>query len=86
MDKPADSVNFNCPCKNDSIAITPPYVGTDYYGESDVYVCCPWNTVVAGDPLWDGQQCGGGEASCCTNSNCHGSSRYSTKPPLRTLK
>ena len=69
FDKPTDSVNFNCPCKNDSIAITPPYVGTDYYCESGVNVCCPWNTVVTANPLWDGQQCGGGEASCCTNSN-----------------
>ena len=35
FDKPTDSVNFySCPCKNDSIAITPPYVGTDYYCES----------------------------------------------------
>ena len=69
FDKPTDSVNFNCPCKSDSIAITPPYVGTDYYCESGVYRCCPWNMVVAADPLWDGQQCGGGEAPCCTHPN-----------------
>ena len=56
-----NSVNFNCPCKNNSIAITLPYyVGSDYYCESGVNIYCPWNTVIAADPLWDGQQCGGG--------------------------
>ena len=35
---------------------------TDYYCESGVNTCCPWNIIVAGDPLWDGQQCGGGKA------------------------
>ena len=28
-----------------------------------------WNTIFATDPLWDGQQCGGGEAPCCTHPN-----------------
>ena len=60
---------YNCPCKQDTIAITPSYVGTDYYCESGVNTCCPWNILVAADPLWDGQQCGGGEAPCCSHPN-----------------
>ena len=69
LDTTGDTVNYNCPCKQDSAGITPPYVGTDYYCESGINNCCPWNTVVAADPLWDGQQCGGGEAPCCTHPN-----------------
>ena len=45
------------------------YVGTDYYCESGIKNCSPWNIVAAGDPLWDGQQCSGGEAPCCTHPN-----------------
>ena len=61
----------NCPCKQNSTGITPPYVGTDYLCESGFSICCghEWNTVFAADPLWDGQQCGGLEAPCCTHPN-----------------
>ena len=40
FDKPINnSVNFNCPCKKNSIAITfPYYVGSDYYCESGVNI------------------------------------------------
>ena len=68
---PYDTVTStaNCPCKHVSTVITPPYVGTDYYCESGVNICCLWNAVAAADPLWDGQQCGGGEVPCCTHPN-----------------
>ena len=40
--------------------------GTHYYCESGTHSCylerCYYN-----DPLWDGQQCGGSEAPCCTH-------------------
>ena len=59
---------FDCPCKDGSIAITPPYVGTDCYCEYGTHWCCP-TLLIYNDPLWDGQQCGGGEAPCCTHPN-----------------
>ena len=59
---------FDCPCKDGSIAITPPYVGTDCYCEYGTHWCCP-TLLIYNDPLWDGQQCGGGEAPCCTHLN-----------------
>ena len=63
-----DDGSYNCPCKQNSIAVTPPYVSTDYYCESGVRLCCP-PPYFYNDPLWDGQQCGGGEAPCCTHLN-----------------
>ena len=62
-------LNYDCPCKQNSIAITPPFVGTDYYCESGIEICCPSIGSLSNDPLWDGQQCGGGEAPCCTQPN-----------------
>ena len=44
------------------------YVGTDYYCESGTHSCCPVS-LFYNDPLWDGQQCGGGGAPCCTHPN-----------------
>ena len=60
--------SYDCPCKQNSTTVTPPYVGTDYYCESGVHLCCPVPHFY-NDPLWDGQQCGGGEAPCCTHPN-----------------
>ena len=60
--------SYDCPCKQNSSTVTPPYVGTDYYCESGVHLCCPVPHFY-NDPLWDGQQCGGGEAPCCTQHN-----------------
>ena len=67
-DTTANSDPFGCPCKQGSTVITPPYVGTDYYCESGTHSCCP-EPLFYNDPLWDGQQCGGGEAPCCTHPN-----------------
>ena len=57
---------FLCPCNTGSTAVVPPYVGSDYYcetgnnGEGSLIKFFP------DDPLWDGQQCPGEEAPCCT--------------------
>ena len=47
-----DNFNYNCPCKQNSTGITPPCVGTDYFCESGVSICCAneWNTVFDADP------------------------------------
>ena len=50
----------SCPCNHGSTAQSPPFVGDDYYCES---------ATATSDPLWDGQQCGGLEAPCCTHPN-----------------
>ena len=60
---------LNCPCNKDNPAVVPPYVGSDYYcetGDND-YSCCA--TFYPNDALWDGQQCPGEEAPCCTHPN-----------------
>ena len=67
-DTTANSDPFGCPCKQGSTIVTPPYVGTDYYCESGTHLCCP-SSLYYNDPLWDGQQCGGGGAPCCTRPN-----------------
>ena len=57
----------SCPCNNGSTHQVPPYVGSDYYCESGNNAGCP--NVVFPDVLWDGQQCDGLEAPCCTHPN-----------------
>ena len=61
----------NCPCTNGSSQADniQSFVGDNYYCESGNpdpnYM---WsNSLYPDDPLWDGQQCIGVEASCCTN-------------------
>ena len=60
----------DCPC-NTGIAVVPPFfVGSDYYcetGDNDK-TCCAFE-IYGFDPLWDGQQCPGEEAPCCTHPN-----------------
>ena len=60
--------SYDCPCKQNSTTVPPPYVGIDYYCESGVCLCCPPPYFYI-DPLWDGQLCGGGEPPCCTHPN-----------------
>ena len=45
-----------------------PYIGNNYYCESgnSTYECKIFHN---SDTLWDGQQCGGAEAPCCTHPN-----------------
>ena len=66
----SDTGTSSCPCKQSSTAAVPSYVGTDYYCEVGVEDSNTATlTVYTNDPLWDGQQCGGGEAPCCTHPN-----------------
>ena len=65
--------DYDCPCNMGSIAEPPPYDGSDYYmycesgyNSAGVNSCSIFQN---SDPLWDGQQCGGGEAPCCTHPN-----------------
>ena len=61
----------NCPCNDGSGFVPPPFVGSDYYcetGDND-NTCCDSSTLYSNDPLWDGQQCPGVEAPCCTHPN-----------------
>ena len=59
----------SCPCNTDSAAQVPPYVGSDYYCETgNNGVGTIWG-FLPDDPLWDGQQCDGVEAPCCTRPN-----------------
>ena len=61
--------NDVCPYNTGSIAKVPPYVGSDYYCETGYH----GNDVVfeffPNDVLWDGKQCDGLEAPCCTQPN-----------------
>ena len=60
---------YCCQCNTGSTETTvPSFVGSDYYCESGI-ASGSWNNVLyPNDPLWDGQQCGGLEGPCCTNS------------------
>ena len=62
---------FNCPCNTGNAVAPPPFVGSDYYCETgnNGYTCCDFTANYPNDPLWDGQQCPGEEAPCCTHPN-----------------
>ena len=62
---------YICPCNSGNSVIPPPFVGSDYYcetGDNDK-TCCNVSTLYSNDTLWDGQQCPGEEAPCCTHPN-----------------
>ena len=58
----------DCPCNNGSpyMNFTIPFVGNDYYCESGTS-SYSGSTLYSNDPLWDGQDCPGHEATCCTS-------------------
>ena len=58
---------FYCPCNNGSqyANYTAPFVGNNYYCESGRRQGS--NALCSDDPLWDGQNCPGREATCCTS-------------------
>ena len=58
-----------CPCNNGATAQVPPFVGTDYYCETGNNAASEPFGFYPNDPLWDGQQCDGVEAPCCTHPN-----------------
>ena len=53
------------PCNTDSTNTSPSYVENDYYCETSDNIIA----ITISDPLWDGQQCDGAEAPCCTHPN-----------------
>ena len=59
----------SCPCNTGVTAQVPPYVGNDYYCETGNNVAGYSQAFFSNDTLWDGQQCDGLEAPCCTHSN-----------------
>ena len=64
---------YACPCNKGYSGgrnVSSSFVGIHYYCESAVDPGKGWtNALYANDPLWDGKNCDGREASCCTNSN-----------------
>ena len=58
-----------CPCNYGSTAPVPPYVGSDYYCETGYNMKGFKLDFFPNDTLWDGQQCVGVEAPCCTHPN-----------------
>ena len=65
----SEFTNALCPCNSDSTAQVPPYVGSDYYCETGNNGDTGQQGLFPNDPLWDGQQCDGVEAPCCTHPN-----------------
>ena len=61
--------SFLCPCNNGSqyMNYTIPFVGNDYYCESERGVGESGWVLYSNDPLWDGEDCPGHEANCCTS-------------------
>ena len=59
-----------CPCNNGSqyMNYSIPFVGNDYYCESGTNTIGSINELFLNDPLWDGQDCPGREATCCTST------------------
>ena len=57
----------NCPCTTGTNRNTQSFVGNNYYCESGNPNYGWSNSLYQNDPLWDGQQCIGLEAGCCTN-------------------
>ena len=63
---------LDCPCNNGSLYTnyTIPFVGNEYYcesGSSDYNDILYFNDLYLNDPLWDGEDCPGREATCCTS-------------------
>ena len=59
----AGSTNSGCPCSSQSVVT---FIGSNYFCESGNPNNSWTQTLYTGDPLWDGQGCGGLEASCCS--------------------
>ena len=57
-----------CPCSG-SGGSPPTFVGSDYYCESGVNTGSWRYVLYSNDPLWDGQDCGGFERTCCDPPN-----------------
>ena len=63
--------NRLCPCNTGNTVQVPSFVGSDYYcetGNNAAGLPTPGH-FFPNDTLWDGQQCVGVEAPCCTHPN-----------------
>ena len=62
---------YMCPCNSNVNTKAPAFVGNDYYCETGNNIQWTFKlyALYTNDPLWDGQQCVGTEAPCCTHSN-----------------
>ena len=56
----------NCPCATGSPQTVQSFIGNNYYCESGNPNTLIENSLYSNDELWDGQDCGNNEASCCT--------------------
>ena len=64
--------HYMCPCNSNVTTQVPAFIGNDYYCETGNNIEFSFTNsavVYANDPLWDGQQCVGTEAPCCTHPN-----------------
>ena len=59
----------SCLCNSGNTNSVPPFVGNDYYCESGYLSNYCNDPISTTDVLWDGQQCPGVEATCCTHPN-----------------
>ena len=57
----------SCPCAGGPSP--PAFVGSDYYCESGVNTGSWTHVLYPNDPLWDGQDCGELEGTCCDSPN-----------------
>ena len=61
---------YDCPCNTGASIQVPTDVGSDYYCESgNSDTSSSTELLYSDDPLWDGEQCDGEEAPCCTHPN-----------------
>jgi len=58
-----------CPCNIGAYNVVPSFVGSDYYCETGYNGKAAPFAFFPNDTLWDGQQCVGVEAPCCTHPN-----------------
>ena len=65
----AISVGNSCPCNTGANGQVPSFVGGDYYCETGRNEQGYSTQLYLNDTLWDGQQCVGVEAPCCTHPN-----------------
>ena len=59
----------NCPCNNGSNVVVQSFIGNNYFCESGNPLRYQLPFLYSSDPLWDGQNCGSLEASCCLAPN-----------------
>ena len=63
---------YSCPCgvpnNTNYFNAIPPYIGNDYFCETGDHPTLGPPQLLADDPLWDGQGCGG-NSTCCSFNN-----------------